>query len=457
MTAIITDALKKQLLDTVYNEFTAGSTKYYIGVGRSEQWDSAETVPTPTNSLRTQRNARLSLQAIKLATDASYVIPRYNWTSGTIYSGYDDAFNRYPTNSYYVLTEDNHIYICLQQGKSSTGISVASTVKPTGTTTTPFRTSDGYVWKFLYALSGVTSARFLSANYMPVQFINDSSGSEAIGIISQQQATIQEAASEGQIIGIRVSNGGTGYTSAPTVTISGDGAGASATAYVSGGSITKIELDSSGDSGMTMGHSYKYAGISFSGGGGSGAVARAIIGPTGGIGANPINDLRSTAIMFNTKPAGAEGNDFIVDQDFRQIVLMKAPTDYNDSAYTDTTGKVLRYLKLTSAGDASNFIVDRTITGGTSTAKAIIDQVDSDNIYAHQTEDTGFISFQEGEAVSAPGATGTLVAAGYDGDTDAFTNDDVNKFSGDILYIENRAPVLRAADQTEDIKVIISL
>ena len=36
-------------------------------------------------------------------------------------------------------------------------------------------------------------------------------------------------------------------------------------------------------------------------------------------------------------------------------------------------------------------------------------------------------------------------------------NDDVNRFSGDILYIENRAAVARTASQTEDIKVIITL
>ena len=33
----------------------------------------------------------------------------------------------------------------------------------------------------------------------------------------------------------------------------------------------------------------------------------------------------------------------------------------------------------------------------------------------------------------------------------------VDKYSGDLLYIENRAAVTRAADQTEDIKVIIEI
>ena len=44
-----------------------------------------------------------------------------------------------------------------------------------------------------------------------------------------------------------------------------------------------------------------------------------------------------------------------------------------------------------------------------------------------------------------------------DADSDAFTRDDVEKLSGEIVYIENRAPVTRAANQTEDIKVVITL
>ena len=32
---------------------------------------------------------------------------------------------------------------------------------------------------------------------------------------------------------------------------------------------------------------------------------------------------------------------------------------------------------------------------------------------------------------------------------------DIDKFSGKLIYIENRAPVARAADQTEDIKLVI--
>ena len=114
MAAIVTDPFKKQLTQTVFNEVTNTTARYYIGIGRSEQWDSSETVPDPTDSPRSIRNLRASLQSLKSASDVTYVIPRYNWSSGTIYQAYDDDLTSIPNTSYYVLTEDNQVYICLQ-------------------------------------------------------------------------------------------------------------------------------------------------------------------------------------------------------------------------------------------------------------------------------------------------------------------------------------------------------
>jgi len=55
------------------------------------------------------------------------------------------------------------------------------------------------------------------------------------------------------------------------------------------------------------------------------------------------------------------------------------------------------------------------------------------------------------------GGAGVTQAAGTDADSDAYIEPKVDKYSGDLMYIENRAAVTRAADQTEDIKVIIEI
>jgi len=469
MSAIITDPFKKQLAQTIFDEVTNVTNRYYIGIGRSESWDSSETVPTPTDTPRTIRNVRAGLQSVKSASDVSYVIPRYNWSSGSIYQGYDDDFVNIPdTNPYAILTEDNQVYICLQGAKNSAGTATTSTIKPSGTTTKPFKTSDGYVWKYLYSLSAARASAFLSANFVPVEKVLDSSRAnilvepDPLTALELLQTLVQDSAVPGQVIGVAVTAGGSGYdpSSPPTVTINGDGIRASATATISGGAVTKIELDSSTDSAMTMGQGYNFASVAITGGGGSGAEARAILGPAAGIGADPRDDLKSTSLMFNAKPNGIEDSNFVVDQDFRQVALIRDPNNTSDSAadgppFTTSSGKVLRFLKLTAAANV-NFL-DTTITGAPSGAQAIVDEVDSDRLFFHQTEATGFKPFAEADTITGGGVSGTLVAEGVDTDSDAFTRDDVDKLSGRIVYIENRAPVTRSANQQEDIKVVISL
>jgi FtsP/CotA-like multicopper oxidase with cupredoxin domain len=76
----------------------------------------------------------------------------------------------------------------------------------------------------------------------------------------------------GSILSISVSNGGTGYTSAPSVSFAGDGTGAAATATVINGAVTAVNI--------TMGGSNYTAAptVTFTGGGGTGASAIAVLG-----------------------------------------------------------------------------------------------------------------------------------------------------------------------------------
>lgn len=455
MVAIITESFKKQIIQDLFDDVQDSAERYYIGIGRSEDWDSADTPPVPRQTLRDIRNARLSLQSIKSAEAISFVVPRNNWTSGTIYNAWDDNQAGYPSPSYYVLTDDNSVYICLQQGKDATGTPVPSTVEPTGSLDLAFTTADGYVWKFLYTLTAVNASNFLTANFIPVRFIaSTDSSSPAIDV---EQKTIQDAAVAGQVSGVQVVDGGAGYTSAPTVTIIGDGTGAQAVATVSGGEVVKIEManDSS-----ALGSGYTRAEAVLSGGGFSTAAStRAILSPPNGFGADPRDDLRSTGIMFNTKPAGAEGGDFIITNDFRQVVLIKGVLDSAGAAFAGNTGNTLRALSLGDVNVA--FTPDKTIEGGTSGARALVDRYDADNtlLYYHQNEQTGFRSFVEGETITEADGSGdgTLDSAGVDGDSNAFIPAEADAFSGTILYIDNRAAVERSADQTEDIKTVIRL
>lgn len=438
---IITEKYKRDIADLLIQDFDSAGNYYFIGIGRSELWNDSDTVISPVNSVAEEMRFRNSLQAVKQISDISFVIPRYNWTNGTVYNAYDNQQVGYPSNAYYVLTQANQVYICVEQGKNAQGQAVASVVEPTATSNTPFQTADGYTWKFLYSLSALETSRFLAANYIPIQFIDSADTS----IREQQQEAIQNAAVDGQVLNIVVTDGGSGYASAPAVTIIGDGDSAEATATVSGGAVVKVEM-------TNRGSGYNNATVQFATGT---AKARAVIGPKGGLGADPRADLRADAIMLNGRPDGIEGGEFLIDQDFRQVGVIKnikKPT--TDSDFLASAGSALNYLKFNTGATA--FTDDTFILGGTSGAKGYIDRADSAaGVYYHQNDSTGYASFTIGETLTAQNLAGATVtgSATLNSETDAT----VNRFSGDVLYIDNRSAVVRSAGEIQDIKVVIQL
>lgn len=451
--AVITNKLKKQVIDSIKTDFDNASNRYYIGLGKSEQFNTADTVPDALNHDFEERTFRNALQAIMEVSDFTFVVERVNWSAGTKYSAYNDKQVANSTQSYYVMNDENQVYICIQQGKNANGDVVNSTVKPTGEATSILSTGDGYLWKFLYSISAASANKFVSANFIPVKLQGATDSSSPAADI--KQLAIQTAAVAGQIVGYEVLDGGSGYTSAPTITIIGDGTNASAVASISGGEVSKVEINFSGSPTPVaqLGSGYKNASITVTGGGGSGAIVRPIFGTKSGLGSNPIIDLRSTAVMFTVKPTGAQGTDFIIGNKFRQVGLLRNPlVSEGGAAFSDPTGSALR--KLTLATKTVDFTIGETITG-VNEAKAIIDAIDSATgkiLSYHQNEDTGYKDFIVSNNIN--GASG---GRGVSAGTGPITASEFGTTTGEVLYIDNRAAVTRSAEQTEDIKIVIQI
>ena len=455
MPAIITDRFKKEILLNLQKDIDSAANNYYVSVGRPIDWNGTDTAPTPTNAIRTIRDAQYNMTAIKNVEAHSFVIPRYTWSLGAIYQAYNDNSVGHPTNSFYVITDENNIYVCLEAGQTALGQSVTSTVKPTGTLTTAFETADGYVWKFLYSVGALRASQFLSANFMPVTVFGPFDSDDAADHV--EQVGIQNAATGGEVVGYQVTSGGSGYTTVPTVEVIGNGVAANATATISGGAVTKINVKDS-DGNKAHGRNFTQAYVKITGGNGSGAVARPIIGPAAGFGADPRDDLKATAMMFTAKPAGDEGSNWVIGNDFRQVTLVKnIEIPDSDALYTGVTGNALRRMKFSNI--SSSFSADKTILGSTSLANAYVVKSDSDEVWYIQDSDTKFEPFVEGEVISETDGSGagTLDASGVDGDSFAYINGDVDISTGEVMYIDNRAAIQRSADQTEDIKIIIQL
>ena len=488
MVAIVTDPLKQLVADLVKLNDSDASNKYYAAIGRSEQWNATDTPPTPQRSLAEEIDFRNSMQSVKLIGDVSRVIPRANWTSGSVYDAYDDAQVGYPTNTFYVLNNNQQVYMCLRQGKSATGVVQVSTVEPTGGTNgTPFRGTDGYVWKFMYSISSLDASKFQSANFIPVKLVEGIDTNSPVS--DQEQKGVQDAAIKGQVVGYEVVVAGQ-YTGTPTLTIEGDGTGANATAVMNNNQIVDVKVTDSSDNTFklaNMGQNYNYASVKISGGGSVSEIAqiRPILSPPMGLGHDPTDDLKSSSLMFNAKPSGEESLDFIIGQDFRQVGLLKNPkvdssgnvfrqlmvqgrhySGDSDSGggtlFTASTGRAVRGLQMASV--SANFTEDKTIVGGTSGAKAIVDKDSGSGsgtaLFYHQNDSTGFANFIAGEALTESDGTGggnIEASSGYDSGTAAFIKAEVNPFTGDLLYIDNRAAITRSAEQTEDIKIVIQV
>jgi len=289
---------------------------------------------------------------------------------------------------------------------------------------------------------------FLSSSFLPVQNITiDSSSANAFEL---QQINIQNTARKGAILGFDITNGGSGYSTAPAITIRGNGSGASATATISGGTIVKVEMDNES---AGLGSGYDYASATVSGN----ASLRPILSTAEGIGVSSIKDLKSSSVMFNIKPSGAEGDTFNITNDFRQILLLKN-LDLTDSAvagprFTGNSSKASRFMTITTTISAAGFAVDEIITGGTSGATAFVDELDSasgNKIFFHQNSNSIAGVFSDGETITGSGSGSATIDSG-----DKYSS--VDAYSGDVLYIENRARVIRSSAQTEDIKVIITV
>ena len=474
---------------------------------------------TPADTLDQLGEARANLIGLKkiVGTEISHVIPRYTWTSGNSYYAWDSDDASIFDKAFYIITSEFKVYKCIKAGGGASSIQPTQTLTdPTAESdgyiwkymyTTGVQDAENFLTnsympvktislaaEAILAVSSSSSTTAILTETVDeitigmtvsgtnvsgtpvVQVINGSvltlstaqtltaadiltfawaSDADAEAQLSEadyaqylNQKASRDSSTAAGIERIEVTAGGTGYTSAPTVTITGDGSGATATATVSAGAVTAVTVTGKGTN-------YRVVDITFSGGSGSDAAARGVLAPKAGHGVDPIAELGGFFISLNTKLDGNDGGDLTVGNDFRQIILLDEPRDYNatplaGNVATANTLKATSYLQSSTAVTA--FTVDELIVGQTSGAQAYVVELNGDDsrIRYHQNSKTGYTAFQNSEVVtgqtSNTSATLTSSANGAP---------EVDRLSGDILFLENRDPISRTTTQIEDIKVII--
>ncbi len=497
MAAIITEKFRLNNAKQFIEDITQSSSVAYSFIGRGHAWSDDSTPPTPVDSPNDEYDAYRNMVALKKISpsDVSHAIVRKDWTSGTQYDEYRHNYSSSNTgdssgnpttlydSNYYVVTDDYNVYKCISNGTADGSAANASTVKPDHTTLATPTESDQYQWKFMYSISASDVIKFVTNDFIPVKTLGaqtavaggvdtgsqDGRLGDAAADDGSAQWDIENGAVDGALDKVRIKSGGSGYTdgSYTGIAIQGDGSGGEVSVTVSGNAITAISI-------TTAGTGYTTASINSDDIAESSAREQAcdgtnntaniefIIPPKNGHGADPIEELGGNYVILNSRLEYSEGSgDFPTDNDFRQIGVVVNPTDNGGntlcSASTRTAYKKMTFQASGFSAPAVDTIIRNASTEAASTAVGIVVSVDSTNRvisylpYPNKVGD--FNAFANGNTIYSSTSTnhGTLNSSS------AITAEEVQRNSGDVIYLENRLAVNRASDQIEDIKLIVEM
>ena len=490
-----------------------------LGIGRTSTWNSGNlaSIPSPTDNFQYQSlYAKTALFGKKInSSNARRVIKKYTWVANTSYDMYRHDYdilknptpngqsNLYNTN-YYVMNSDFRVYICIDNGSSGTlPKGKKSLNEPTFTDLEPAPAgdgSDGYIWKYLFTINPSDIIKFDSTDYIVLP--NNWSTSTDSQIQTVREAGDSEIYNN-QIKKVYIKDAGSGYTKGShTVNILGDGIGAKALVTVDSDSISSVDIISGGSG-------YTYGILDLSGfnagadiGTGSYATLIPIIPPSKGHGYDLYRELGADKVLVYARFDDST-KDFPVDTHFGQVGIIKNPQTFGSSQiYTGSVYSSLSSMMLTSNSVADDLLTQSNVVG------VAITQTRADNkiakgYVASYDRDTKVLKYWQDRSLYFPNHEdqkdninvddiGSLLAFTSDGGevesafpsnsfdvtidsnmsgistavgnklvnlgvefTNGLANPEINKKTGDIIYIDNRKEVERDSRQKEDVKIIL--
>lgn len=511
MVAIVRPNFHHTMTESIYEKIQNKSANYHYYIGKILPWIGEGTItqaPLPVNNYVSENDARNNIISVKqiAINDVSFITRRIDWTSGTVYDKYNDSYINETDRNFYVLTEDFSVYKCIDNNSNS-----PSTVKPTGSDTGYFGTVDGYIWKFMYFIPLSLRNKFLTGAYMPVikkvknqyysagtieDYVIVDSGQDydpeetygvvvgdgedgdvdlvieagqIVGVIINDpgtgyttatlnvvkgpsdpgtganitlvlsspgdldslQADVETLTVDGDISAIEILTSNTGYTSPPAVTITGDGTGATAIAQLDAfGRVVKVVL-------TNRGSGYHYASVSIASQGIITTTARAIISPPNGHGFNAPRELLADTLCFYISFENELNQTLTVNNQFRQFGIIKDIEQFDENRlYINNSGSSCYLLQGTIAG--SSFPEDTNIHKALFTKTLKI--VSSENNKLLVNSETGSIPVV-GDVFFNAGETASFTVT-------SITEPQINKYSGELIFIDNRLAFTSSDEQT---------
>ena len=463
----------------------------------------------------TQRidSADVCLLAKRTNWQTGTVYDEYDDAYTSTNQSYSGASNLADAN-FFIMTDEFKVYKCISNNNNG-----ASTVKPTSTGTSVFELSDNYNWKFMFQISASDQNRFLDADFIPVRKLTGNPTHDVTGEVDSISITAGGSGyssvptvviqgdgdglasgtatiSGGAVTGVTITASGSGYSfafvtftggggsgatgsvnlgdadSLPAlqsavegaavngtldrvivttagqdyaesdvqVTVEGDGTGAEASAYVNTatGAITKIRVTNPGS-----GYSYATIKITNTSAPGTGAEARAIVSPQGGHGSNAPRELFANNLGITVSFSDNDNRDLILGNDFRQIALIKNIKTPAGVVYTTNTATSCHIINVASV---ASYAVDDVLTSDDGGSFTVI-QVDSTNKNIYLTSSNPQITSNSTLTNTTQNISNLSI--------NSLTQPEVDNGTGEIIYLDNRSPIIRSADQVEQIKALI--
>ena len=517
MAAIITDQLRiLNAKNFVAGVQTASSSHYaFIGLPNaldySPTWD--QDPPSPKDSFSQYDDDYDTMIALKRINpgDVTQVVKKTVWTSGITYDMFRNdisrdnpsepsgSFDLYSAN-YFVVNSDYRVYVCLfnnatpennYQGGPSLDEPQFTDLEPREAGSS----GDGYVWKYLYSIAPSDAIKFDSTNYIPVPTDWETN--------SKNASVRANAKVSGQLKVITIKNRGVGvgtanitYTGVPVL---GDGEGAQATITVNNESKVESIVVSKGGQGYTFGTvDLKAGGVPT---GVTTPTFNVIIPPKGGHGYDVYNELGAYNVMSYARfENDTENPDFVTGNQFSRVGIVKDPNAQgSEEIMTTDKASAVYALRLTGTGySEASFVYDSYVTqtvgfGSTAVGRVIsYDPITGVLKYWQDRTNSGFNSEGNPDPTSAiygfrtnrftdnisPGGSLTIfggsnnlgVETSFQGVStvinsrtyylgqnfvNGISQPEIEKYTGNIIYVDNRPSVTRSSSQKEDVKIIL--
>lgn len=279
--------------------------------------------------------------------------------------------------------------------------------------------------------------------YLDIEILGDGNNANAyanfyIGDLNTLQSIVELSAIDGAIHALRIDAGGDNFTHA-NVTISGDGTNFVGNVIISNNTIDKVEI-------INPGKDYTHANVIITGDGGNANIS-AILSPPGGHGFDAIQELNAHTIMIYSTINNEKNQGLFVNNDYRQYGIIRNIKNHTKTElYEDTLGSscylanVTNKVGLTSdlklvVADNEEKVFDVVSVDDNSTKVLLLNKnnyelQNSDVLIDKETNQTYTVY----EVIAVP---------------------QINKFSGDLIFIDNRTTISYSDKQLVTLKTVI--